>query len=212
MITYPLDFPEGAVFDNFEINLLSSSGKTTSPFSLETIIYDFGADRWEFSGSLHQIVDKEIAGKFTSFNNKLRGQIGSFLLPIPDGVKPCGLWRGEDGNWPQPPAVDGAGQTGYQISVRDMPPNQIGAAKAGDWINLGTGSSTRLYQITEDADTDGTGRTVLNVAPRLRESPNDGDEVFHDNAKGLFRLKDRMSGYSARPRNYQVSFDCEEVL
>jgi len=204
-ITYPLTFPDVLTIEGFEINLRTSSAKNTSPFSLEEQVYDFGGEAWEFSGAMPTMV-RENAAIYTSFIMSLRGQVGTFLMPIPDSKVPLGSWGGT-------PVVDGGSQTGNELTLRDLPLSQTGCAKAGDYISLGSGAQTRLHRVVADADSDGSGNMTVTIVPRLREAPVDGATLTFSSAMGLFRQNEQVSGYGASPSSlYDMQLSCREAL
>lgn len=204
-ITYPLSFPSTLTIEEFEIRIRTSAAQNISPFSLSQQVYDFGGEIWEFSGSMPTMV-RENAAIYSSFLMSLRGIVGTFLMPIPDSKNPLGSWGGT-------PVVDGGSQTGDTLAIRGLPLSQTGCAKAGDFIQIGTGNNTRLYRVVEDADSDGSGDMTVTIVPRLRESPADGETVVYQNAQGRFRLDERTAAYAASPSKlYNMKITCREAL
>jgi hypothetical protein len=204
-ITYPLDFPDVLTIENFEIGLRTSSAKTVSPFSLAEQVFDFGGQVWELKGAMPPMT-RENAAVYSSFVMSLRGQVGTFLMPIPDSKNPLGSWGGT-------PVVSGGGQTGDELVLSGLPASQTGVAKAGDYISLGSGNNTRLHRVVEDADSDGSGNMTVTIVPRLRVSPNDLDAVTYQNAKGVFRMVERMNSYGGSPSSlYDMKIACREAL
>lgn len=204
-IRYPLDFPNDVCFSQINIQLKNSSSKNTSPFSLEEQVYDFGSEIWEISGSL-PLLKKEVGEKYASFILSLRGQVGTFLLPISGSYQPRGSWLGT-------PVVDGASQTGDELNIKGLTPNQTEVAKAGDFISIGSGVGTRLYKIIADANSNADGEMTVTIVPRLRTSPSDLATVNVNNAKGIFRLTEQTASYSVSlGKRYNISFNCREAL
>lgn len=204
-ITYPLTFPSDLTFTDMQVTLRNSSAANTSPFSLEQQVYDFRGEVWEISGSLPPM-NREQAEVYTSFILSLRGQVGTFLMPIAGAKAPLGSWGGT-------PVVDGASQTGDELDIRGLPSSITGVAKAGDFISLGTGADTHLHKVVFDADSDGSGNATLTIVPRLRESPSDGDSVTVSGAMGVFRLTGQTASYGANANSlYSLSFECREAI
>jgi len=100
---------------------------------------------------------------------------------------------------PDKQTVVGAGQTGTALLVTGFAAEAAGALKAGDYISLGTGASTRLHLLTADVDTDVYGRATLALEPALRASPADGAVVEVTAPRGVFRLTDNAVGWSSGP-------------
>lgn len=91
----------------------------------------------------------------------------------------------------RPPVVNGAGQTGYSLNTKRWTANRTGVLLQGDWIQLGTGATSRLYKLTEDANSDGSGNSTLVLWPRIggiRSSPADNAEVTIYSPKGKFMM------------------------
>ena len=204
-IVYPLTFPSQLTIEDFQIDINTAAAANTSPFSLSQQVYDFGGEIWQFTGSMPTMV-RENSAIYSSFLMSLRGIVGTFLMPIPDSKNPLGSWGGT-------PVVNGAGQTGDTLAISGLPASQVGCAKAGDFIQLGTGNSTRLHRVVADADSDGSGNMTVTIVPRLRESPADGATVIYQNAHGRFRLDERTAGYAASPKKlYNMQISCREAL
>jgi hypothetical protein len=83
---------------------------------------------------------------------------------------------------------------------------------AGDWINLGTGASTRAYKILTNCNSNASGEATLDIWPSLRSSPSDNQSVITSNCKILLRLKND-EGYSIDVNKlYFMQFDAMEAL
>jgi hypothetical protein len=108
--------------------------------------------------------------------------------------------------------VRGASQTGETLAVDGLRPNQTGILKAGDWLQLGSGSSTRLHKILQDADTNVDGKATLDIFPKLRSSPADNAAVTLSSPKGLWRLASNTREWSiATAQIYGIRFSAVEA-
>ena len=74
-----------------------------------------------------------------------------------------------------------------------------GTIKAGDYIQLGTGLTSRLHKNLIDVTADGSDEAILDIWPALRNSYNDSDTVVTVNPVGLFRLTANESPYTVTP-------------
>jgi len=100
--------------------------------------------------------------------------------------------------------VNGASQTGETLSV-----NMTGSLVAGDYIQVGTGLTSRLHKVL----TTRTGSGTLDIWPRLRESPTTGSAVVYNSPVGLFRLKTNERSFSWRsPVLGSVQFSAVEAI
>lgn len=111
------------------------------------------------------------------------------------------------------PFVNGAGQTGNTLVVDGCSPNETGFLLPGDYIQLGSGSSSQLYKILTQVDTDSSGNATLDIWPNIRTSPADNATITVASAKGRFRLKDNITQWSINEiSSYGITFDCVEAL
>ncbi len=131
----------------------------------------------------------------------LNGREGTFLFGDSGNPTARGTATGT-------PLVKGANQTGEDLLTDGWTAGVTGILKAGDWIQLGSSSTARLYKVLADANSDGSGNATLTVWPRLSpvQVPVDNSAIVVSAAKGLFRLmtdgqdwdKDRASLYGVR--------------
>jgi hypothetical protein len=83
-----------------------------------------------------------------------------------------------------------------------------GELKAGDYIQLGAGSSARLHQVLADK----TGNGSLEIWPSLRFSYTDEPVVFNS-PKGVFRLATNVTSWSINNASaYGISFEAVEAI
>ena len=124
----------------------------------------------------------------------LKGQTGTFLLGDPDYATPQGT-------------VTSCVLTG---SAGDETVSVVmtGSLLAGDYIQLGTGSSSRLHQVLVDQTGDGS----LEIWPALRSDYTDSSVTFNA-AKGVFRLSGNMNSWSINNASaYGISFEAVESI
>jgi hypothetical protein len=81
-----------------------------------------------------------------------------------------------------------------------------------DYIQLGSGSSARLYMVLSDADTNGSGQVTLDIWPNLRSAPSNNDPITVVNPEGVFRLANNPSWTVGEAMNFGVSFVAMEVV
>jgi len=203
-ITFPLTLPTTIGMAEIQIIAADIVGESESPFTFEQQIFDWQAQRWAGSVSLPSRMDRASAEEWLAFLLALRGKFGTFLMGDPAGATPRGTWAGT-------PLVNGASQTGLTLAVDGF---SVGATgKKGDWFQLGSGSSSRLYKLTEDFTANGAGQATLDFWPRLRSSPADNDPLISSAAKGIWRLAANERGWTLRDiTTYGVSFPCKEAL
>jgi hypothetical protein len=111
------------------------------------------------------------------------------------------------------PAVLGAGQTGKTLTVDGIGGNFVGVWLAGDYLQIGTGTTQRLHKILTDVNGDSSGHATIDIFPRLRESPADRTQVIWLNCTGNFRLQDNLRSWDIdEALIYGISFSAVEAI
>ena len=121
---------------------------------------------------------REDAEQLIAFMLKLNGTYGTFTLGDPLNTSPRGVGTGT-------PLVNGGSQTGNSLVTDGWTSGQTGILKAGDWIQLGSGSTSRLYKILSDANSNGSGQATFDIWPNLRSSPADNAAITVSSPKKL---------------------------
>lgn len=189
MPTYPLTFPSIPVtMSSFRYMNLTPSN--TSPFTGEMQVYRNQGAWWEGEITFKPMTREE-ARLVQSFLIDLDGKFGTFLYCDPD--YDAGGMFGVGGTI----NVNGASQSGNSLTVDGMTISTNGILKKGDYFQIGTGSSARLYMATEDLDSDSAGEGTLYFKPRLRLSPPDNEPIVTGSPKGCFRLAENQSQWGA---------------
>ena len=95
---------------------------------------------------------------------------------------------------------------GSMIGLKNINP---GAGEVS--ITAGAGVP-RLYKVLNDVDSDGTGDAIIDIWPRLRESPEDGADIYLSACKGVFRLKDNLMGFNINvAKRYGLELEIVEI-
>jgi len=192
-IIYPLNTPTSIGIEGIELRAVNVVSTSQSPFTFKQQVVSFPGQRWEASVSIPP-VHRDLAAPWKAFLTSLKGQAGTFLLSDPDyataqgDVSSC--------------VLTGSARSGTATVV------MTGTLKAGDYIQLGSGSSSKLHQVLVDQTGDGS----LEIWPDLREDYTDAT-VTYNNAKGVFRLATNITSWSINNSStYGISFDAVEVL
>jgi len=192
-ITYPLNTPTSIGIEGIELRAVNVVSTSQSPFTFKQQVVSFPGQRWEASVSIPP-VHRDLAAPWKAFLTSLKGQAGTFLLSDPDYVTPQGDLSSC--------VLTGSVRSGTATVV------MTGTLKAGDYIQLGSGSSSKLHQVLVDQTGDGS----LEIWPDLREDYTDAT-VTYNNAKGVFRLATNITSWSINNSStYGISFDAVEVL
>jgi predicted urease superfamily metal-dependent hydrolase len=97
-----------------------------------------------------------------------RGQADTFTTVLPGHTAPQGTWAGA-------PVVSGAGQSGASVALSGFTASQTGVAKAGDLLKFA--GHSKVYMVTADANSSGTGTATLSIQPALIASPANGEAL-----------------------------------
>ena len=206
--TYPLAFPTQTGITRVEITATDIVSISESPFTLAQQVVRHAGARWSATITIPP-VKRSDSEYWNSFLLRLRGQFGTFLLGDPNAATP----RGSAATVAGTPVVNGASQTGNELAIDGLPTSTAGYLLAGDYIQLGSGSTARLYKVLEDVNTNASGEATLNLWPDLRSSPADDAGVVVSNAKGLFRLATNDATWTINNAGfYSISFAAVEAL
>ena len=203
-IVYPLIFPDLPVA---EINMImvTTSAMNESPFTGDQQVYEWPRQMWRADIVLPKM-PRAKAEQWICFMAKLRGRVGTFLMPPIVGSVQRGTMTGT-------PVVDGVGQLGLELSIRGMVANSVGVFLAGDFLQLGSGSDARLHKVLNDADADATGRATLDIWPPLRSAPADAAAVVFAAPVGNFRLNQSESPFLyVSPQRASIRFSVIEDI
>jgi len=183
----------------------SQTGESESPFSFSQQTYEWPADRWLATLSW-SILNRVNADDVEGFILSLRGRVGSFLMGDPLRTSARGTWLG------QSPLVNGASQTGFTLAIDGLTPTTTTGIK-GDYFQLGTGATSRLYRLTAPFTANGSGQATLDFWPRLREIPADNAALTLSSARGLFKLNTNRRSWTIQDDlDSDISIDCIEDL
>lgn len=192
-LTYPLDTPTTIGIESISIRAVQSVATSESPYTYKQQVIDHGGERWEASVSIPS-VRRDLAAEWKAMLVGLRGPVGTFLLGDPDYVTP----RGDVSSCT---LTGAAGDSTVSVVMS-------GTLKAGDYIQLGSGTTARLHQVLLDQTGDGT----LEIWPALRTDYTSQTVVFNS-PKGVFRLKQNVTEWSINNASaYGISFEAVEAV
>lgn len=203
-ITYPVTFPAVGI-RSMNIRARTIVGVSASPFTGQQQVYKHQGEWWEAEVTLPPM-KRATAEQVAAFLIKMKGQYGTFLLGDPANTSPRGVGTGT-------PLVNGANQTGSSLVTDGWTADTTGILKAGDWIQLGSGSTTTLHKVLDDVDSDGSGNATLELFPRIRIAASDDAAITVSSPKGIWRLASNSMEWSIDEASvYGVTFACVEAL
>jgi hypothetical protein len=192
-LTYPLSTPTTIGIESIELRAVNAVAVSQSPFTYKQQVISHGGQKWEASVTIPS-VHRDKAAEWKALLVGLKGQVGTFLLGDPDYATPQGT-------------VSSCTLTG-DAGDETVSVVMTGTLKAGDYIQLGSGSSAKLHQVLLDQDGDGS----LEIWPALR-SDYSGATVVFNNPKGVFRLSNNVTSWSINNASiYGISFEAVEAL
>jgi len=204
--TYPLTMPTSPYYTKATWSLQRKTAISVSPFSGAQQIYEYDYALWTGTLTLPPM-KREDAANWQAFILKLHGRKGTFLLGDPDARTPRGN-------------ISGAVTLGANASVGDftitlstIQTSQVNAFRAGDYIQLGSAGTSKLYMIVDDANTDSSGDATVNIEPAIKQAGTSGDTVVTNNPKGLFRMVSPETDWDTDDvGKYGISFNVMEAL
>lgn len=188
-ISYPLSLPAALSPVDGELEVCPVVGISRSPFTGSTQTYSW-FEYWLAQFSMPPMYAAE-AEEWIAFKIALNGLEGSFLMGPPSYAGARGTWSG------QSPLVNAAHVAGLKtLAIDGLTAASTGAA--GDYFQVGTGSTSRLHKVTKAFTANGSGQATLDFTPRLRASLLDNAVVTLASPKGLWMLQGNDGKWSLR--------------
>ena len=192
-LSYPLATPTTIGIESIELRAVNAVAVSQSPFTYKQQVISHGGQKWEASVNIPS-VHRDKAAEWKAMLVGLKGQTGTFLLGDPDYATPQGTVS----------SCVLSGNVGDETASVVM----TGTLKAGDYIQLGSGASSKLHQVLLDQDGDGT----IEIWPSLRSNYTSSTVVFNS-PKGVFRLGTNMTSWSINNASiYGISFEAVEAV
>jgi hypothetical protein len=206
-ITYPLSLPSHTGIRSASLRAVNAVAVERSPFTFSGQAQASAGQMWQADIQLPPM-KYEDAEQWTAWLVSLRGQFGTFTMGDPARAIARGTARGTD-----TVTVNGGSQTGQDLNITSDQTSETGYLKAGDYIQLGSGSSATLHKVLVDASTDGSGNATVTMWPSVRIAPANGSTVVVQNAVGRWRLASNESEWSIDEATiYGISFSAMEAI
>lgn len=200
-----LNLPDSACIASVIMTINRTVGITQSPFTKEEQAFLWPGAVWSMDFSLPPLTDPDAVAEWKAFALKLQGAYGRFLAGDP-------AYRGPRGAATGTPVVNGANQTGNSLVTSGWSPSVTGILKAGDYIQVGSGVTSRLLMVTDDVNSSAGGAATIPVEPNIGTAPNNGSAVVVNNPRGVFRLQDNTWAWSVAPGFiHRLSFQAVSV-
>lgn len=204
--SYPLSLPTAPAFAKAKWGLNRRVAVSESPFTGNQQTYEFSYALWSATLSLPPMRRTQ-AAQWEAFMLKLRGQKGTFLLGNPDAKEPQGTVTGAI-------TLSSAASVGDDsLSIQTTQNSEVGIFKAGDYLQLGSAGTSKLYVVVDDATSNSSGVVGVNIEPEIKADVASGETVVYSNPKGVFRMTTSELGWDTNEvSTYGISFACIEAL
>jgi len=203
MANYTL--PTNIGFARFNLTRASRNAVSESPFTFAQQVLTYPGQRWVADVTLPPL-DRTDVDVWRSFFVKLNGREHTFNMGDP-------LSKTAKGSAGGTPLVNGGSQTGKNLVVDGAAASQTRWLLAGDYIQLGTGGNARLYMVTDDVNTNGSGEATIPIWPDIQITPADNDPVVVSNTVGTFRLTSDDMTFETNSNSFSnLSFNAVSVV
>lgn len=192
-ISYPLTIPSYTGIRSVELRMVNSVALSRSPFTLSTQAHKYAGQMWQADITL-PAMDYINAAKWFAWLGSLNGQYGTFLLGDPRRCTARGTATTAT-------ITGSAGDSSVTVTM-------IGTLLAGDYFQLGSGSTARLYMVLQDRSGSGT----MEIWPSLRATASSATATIAT-PRGLFRLSSNETIRTADEiGRYGITFGAMEAI
>ena len=205
--SYPLTMPTSpSNFVTSEWRIIRTVAVSQSPFTYAQQVAKYTGSVWQTTVTLPPMKRAD-AGAWQSFLMQLNGRFGTFLLGDPDGKTIQGSATGTMS------ATADHSIGAYDITVDGLNASQTTAFKKGDYVQFGSGATSKLHMIVADISTNGSGQATLQIEPPLKTAISNDDVVVYASTKAVMRMDANDLGWNANNVSlYGISFSCTESL
>lgn len=202
MPTYPLTFPVNPGIQEAKILLIRKTNVSQSIFTGAEQRSENPFHLWAVSGKIPIIDGSTAAARdWRAFILELRGQVGTFNLPVPGITGPSTDYGGSQG------LIKGASQLGNSIITDEWTINTL-LLNRGDFFMIGG----ELKMCMVDISSSGIGEATIVFEPDIVFSPNDNSNVVLNDPFIKMRMTtDATSWNLNNPIIHSFSFEAVEV-
>ena len=202
-ITYPLTLPSHTGIAQIELRAVNSVVYSQSPFTFQGQAHSYNGDMWQADVSLPPMKRAD-AEQWIAFLISLRGQYGRFYLGDPSATAPRGT---ANTNSDVGTAVGSKGDRTISVVITSGK-----TLLAGDYIQIGTGSTRSLHKVLVDVTGTGSAQDI-EIWPAMRLTPLGSAPVNVLNTTGIFRLASNQQSWSVNEASiYGITFGAFEAI
>lgn len=204
--SYPLSLPTSpSNFVTSEWRIIRTVAYTESPFTYGQQVAKYQGSVWQTTVTLPPM-NRADAGAWQSFFMQLNGRFGTFLLGDPDA-------KTIQGGATTVISVNGDHSVGAYDVVVDGADTSTVIFKKGDYVQFGSGATSKLHMIVADITSDASGNATLQIEPSLKTALTDDSVVTYSNTKAVMRMDSNELGWNANNVSlYGITFSCTESL
>lgn len=195
--TYPMTIGFSSMkFTSFQPTLLSVSHSLSRQARSRG-----GAQRWAIEASYPPNLTRAELAPIIAFALAQRGQYETFTLTPP------ALWSTARGIATGTPLVKGASQTGRSVITDGWTATKTGILLAGDFIKFA--GQDKVYMVTADANSDGSGNATIAIEPALMSSPANDAAITVTGVSFSVAFAGDVQEFSIQPaylHEYKVAF------
>lgn len=189
-----ITIPTNIGYASIRLRAKQAVAMSESPFTYSQQVIRHTGDRWEASVVIPS-TQRDLAEPWVAFLLRCKGPVNTFNLGDPSGST-------QQGN------IVGMQISGSQGADSVTVTATSGTIKAGDYFQVGTGSSAKLYKALNDASNGST----LDIFPRLRSAAST-TSVDLTAPVGTFRLATSVSEWEINNAGFfGIQFECIEVI
>lgn len=206
MPSYPLTMPTNVGIKASEFGLVRSVGLTVSPFTGQQQTYINSFALWRAVYNL-PLMNRQRASEWMSFLSELNGRYGTFLA----GDQDCKTIQGVASGTILVNGEHSIGATSIAMDGFALSTNNV--FKKGDYLQFGSGSSSKLHIVTANANSNASGQSTIEIQPPLKTALSDNSSVTYTNTKAVFRLDENNVNWQANETGlFSISFSCTESI
>ena len=192
-----ITMPTTPSFSRSTWGLKSAQASAKSPFTGQEQLITYDKACWYATLTLPPM-RREQAGAWTAFFMALKGRENTFLIGDPDAKTPAHGGASSNGSLSGTIAVNATSGTA----------TTSGTMAAGDYIQFGSGSTSKLYMLTADKT---TGSSAIAFEPKVTIAASGTMTIV--NPKCVMRMDSPDLSWSANQvSTYGISFSCSEAL
>lgn len=195
-----ITMPSSPAFTKSEWGIRRTVAVSESPFTGATQVQKYDRAQWYATLTLPPMKRSQ-AAEWQAFFMECEGRANTFLLGDPDAKTVTGGSAPDDVSFA---SAEPKGETSINLT--------IGSGKKlnkGSYLQVGTGSSAKLYMVTDN----NTGNGTVSIQPPLKVAVGSGTSVDITSAQGVFRMDSNDLTWSANELSvYGVTFSCSEAL